>query len=101
MRSRFLLTCVLALALTGCKLKDDQPASNRPDIPAPADVSAVPADAHKTASGLASKILQVGMSNARPSIGSHVKAHYTGWTTDGKMFDSSIGKEPISAELRQ
>jgi FKBP-type peptidyl-prolyl cis-trans isomerase len=92
---------VLALALTGCKLKDDQPANNRPDIPAPADVAADPADAHRTASGLASKIVRVGMSNIRPSIGSNIKAHYTGWTTDGKMFDSSIGQEPIGAELRQ
>jgi peptidylprolyl isomerase len=53
-------------------------------------VAAPPADALRTASGLASKVLQVGMTNIRPSLRSTVRVNYTGWTTDGKMFDSSV-----------
>lgn len=60
------------------------------DIPAPADVAAPPADAEKTASGLASKLLQAGTSEQKPEEQDTVEVHYTGWTTDGKMFDSSV-----------
>lgn len=61
--------------------------------PAPAvppDVAAPPADAEKTTSGLASKVLQKGSGDKRPTTQEMVVVHYTGWTTDGKMFDSSV-----------
>ena len=93
MFSRTLVVSLLALTLAACTLKEEQ-APVPADIPAPTDVAAPPADAHKTASGLASKILRVGMSNTRPSIGNSVKVHYTGWTTDGKMFETSTTGEP-------
>ncbi len=66
------------------------PPAEKPQIPAPADVAAPPADAEKTASGLASKVLQKGTGADKPTADSKVKVHYTGWTTDGKMFDSSV-----------
>ena len=28
-----------------------------------------------------------------------VEVHYTGWLTDGKKFDSSVGKRPFSFKL--
>jgi peptidylprolyl isomerase len=59
-------------------------------LPAPADVAAPPADAEVTASGLASKVLQPGTGSDHPLPTDKVKVHYTGWTTDGKMFDSSV-----------
>jgi FKBP-type peptidyl-prolyl cis-trans isomerase len=59
-------------------------------IPAPADVAAPPADAAKTPSGLATKVLQKGTGKVHPQADDRVKVHYTGWTTDGKMFDSSV-----------
>ena len=58
-------------------------------IPAPPDVEAPPADAEKTASGLASKVLQKGTGDKHPSELDIVTVNYTGWTTDGRMFDSS------------
>jgi len=60
------------------------------DIPAPPDVEAVPEDAEVTESGLASKVIQEGSGTKRPSVDSTVTVHYTGWKTDGTMFDSSV-----------
>jgi FKBP-type peptidyl-prolyl cis-trans isomerase len=59
-------------------------------IPAPDDVAAPPEDAKKTASGLAYKVLQAGTGTEHAGEVDTVKVHYTGWTTDGKMFDSSV-----------
>ncbi len=59
-------------------------------LPAPSDVAAPPKDAAVTASGLASKVLQPGTGKAHPTATSKVTVHYTGWTTDGRMFDSSV-----------
>ncbi len=61
-------------------------------IPAPADVAAPPADAEVTASGLATKVLQPGAGKRHPGPDDQVTCHYTGWTTDGKMFDSSVAR---------
>jgi peptidylprolyl isomerase len=60
------------------------------NIPAPADVAQPPADAERTVSGLMTKQLSPGTGDKRPLAQDRVKVHYTGWTTDGKMFDSSI-----------
>ncbi len=56
----------------------------------PADVAAPPADASKTASGLASKVLEPGKGSRHPKATDRVEVHYSGWTTDGKLFDSSV-----------
>ena len=45
--------------------------------------------AKKTKSGLAYKVLTAGKGN-NPKATDTVEVHYTGWTTDGKMFDSSV-----------
>ncbi len=57
---------------------------------APEDVAAPPADAEATESGLRSKVLRPGTGHTRPTTTSRVRVHYTGWTTDGNMFDSSL-----------
>jgi peptidylprolyl isomerase len=59
-------------------------------IPPPADVAAPPADAKKTEKGVSYKILTPGTGKAHPEPQDTVRVHYTGWTTDGKMFDSSV-----------
>jgi peptidylprolyl isomerase len=57
---------------------------------APPDVKAPPSDAKKTASGLAYKVLKPGAGKRHPQASSEVTVHYSGWTTDGKLFDSSV-----------
>jgi FKBP-type peptidyl-prolyl isomerase-like protein len=55
----------------------------------------------RTALGLAYCILQEGPpGNAVPGASDTVKVHYTGWTIDGDMFDSSVERgEPIDLPL--
>jgi FKBP-type peptidyl-prolyl cis-trans isomerase FklB len=47
-----------------------------------------------TASGLQYKVLKEG-NGPTPSATDTVVAHYTGKTLDGKVFDSSVGKQPL------
>jgi peptidylprolyl isomerase len=78
------------------------PASDPKAIPAPADVATAPADAKKTASGLATKVLTAGKGTVHPKDTDKVSVHYTGWTSDGKMFDSSVARgEPTSFGVTQ
>src|SRR5262245_29644895 len=81
----------LLVSVTACQLKENEASgSASASIPAPPDVTAAPANALRTASGIASKVLIVGLGSIHPTPRSMVTVHYTGWTTDGKMFDSSL-----------
>ena len=94
---RFFAAIALLMGLIGIS-----PAFAASSIPAPSDVAAPPKDAQTTHSGLASKVLQKGTGTVHPNSNSTVKVHYTGWTTDGKMFDSSVVRgQPISFGLKQ
>ena len=71
------------------------------DLTAPADVAAPPADATLTPSGLAWKTLTAGTGD-RPSAAANVTVHYSGWTTDGRLFDSSRRRgQPTSFPLNR
>jgi FKBP-type peptidyl-prolyl cis-trans isomerase len=73
-----------------------------PPPPAPTDVAAAPDDAEKTQSGLASKVISRGSGEEHPKATDNVTVHYSGWTTDGKLFDSSVTRgEPSSFGLNQ
>lgn len=66
----------------------------------PEDVASAPADAETTASGLASKVLEQGNAQAHPKATDMVTVHYSGWTTDGNLFDSSVKRgQPASFPL--
>jgi peptidylprolyl isomerase len=57
---------------------------------APPDVAKAPKDGLKTRSGLVTVVLTPGTGTEHPKKSSNVTVHYSGWTTDGKMFDSSV-----------
>jgi FKBP-type peptidyl-prolyl cis-trans isomerase len=85
---------VLALALCCC--------DSGPTPPTPSDVAAIPADAELTKSGVASRVLRAGTGTTKPTASDTVTVHYSGWTTDGKLFDSSVRRgEPTSFGLKQ
>ena len=85
------------LGAIACGLEFD-----RHDIPAPPDVAAPPADSLKTTTGLSIKVLKPGTGTRHPRATDRVTVHYTGWTTDGKMFDSSVKRgEPATFALNQ
>src|SRR6266705_5934820 len=80
----------LAFAFASAVASAQTPAPAK--LPAPPDVAAPPADAAKTASGLATKVITPGTGKDHPAKDDVVTIHYTGWKTDGTMFDSSVTK---------
>jgi peptidylprolyl isomerase len=69
--------------------------------PVPPDVAKPPSDAKKTTRGVFYKVLKTGKGGPKPTPKDTVKVNFTGWTTDGKMFDSSvIRNEPAEFSLQ-
>jgi peptidylprolyl isomerase len=63
----------------------------------PSDVKAPPKDAIFEKDGLATKVLAKGTGTVHPTRANSVTVQYAGWTTDGKMFDSSYSRgEPAT-----
>lgn len=89
---------ILALMLVGGNMTNEVNAAG--DIPAPEDVAAIAENATTTDTGLASRVLSKGTGDTQPGAADTVTVHYTGWTTDGKMFDSSVTRgQPASFPL--
>jgi peptidylprolyl isomerase len=93
---RPLAIAVLALTSVQVSSWSGQDPPKISPLVAPPDVAAPPADAEKTASGLACKVVKAGTDTIHPKAADTVKVHYTGWTTDGKMFDSSWARQTPS-----
>ena len=90
-----LLALAIAALVANAPVSGQKPPAPK-QIPAPADVAAPPADAAKTASGLTTKVVEAGKGTRRPTAPDYVKVHYSGWTADGKMFDSSHARNEPS-----
>jgi peptidylprolyl isomerase len=72
------------------------------EVKEPFELAEPPATALKTASGISWEILKAGTGTIRPTLTSAVVVHYSGWTTDGEMFDSSHGRgEPATFGVTQ
>jgi len=56
----------------------------------PKNVAKPPANAKKTAKGVFYTVLVKGTGTAKPGKTQRVRVDYTGWTTNGRMFDSSV-----------
>jgi peptidylprolyl isomerase len=60
-------------------------------------VKAPPKDATVEKDGVATKVLTKGTGAVHPTRANSVTVQYAGWTTDGKMFDSSYSRgEPAT-----
>ena len=71
-------------------------------LAAPDNVAEPPEEAEVTDSGLAYMVLEEGDGDTHPEATDTVSVHYTGWQTDGEMFDSSVERgEPTSFPLNQ
>ena len=93
---------ILALAITFAVTAGGWAQTTLKSIPPPSDVAAPPSDAVKSSSGLASKVIKPGTGKTRPRATDSVTVHYSGWTTDGKMFDSSVVRgEPATFPLNR
>jgi len=88
---RFVITAVLVLTTSTLTALASAQTSARPNTNAPTKVTG---DGVKTASGLQYWDIQVGTGDVAKR-GSRVKVHYTGWLTNGKKFDSSVGGAPF------
>lgn len=86
------LTVVLSILLAAAACSNERAPAPLTQIPPPPDVAAAPADAMRTSTNLASKVITPGTGTRHPRPNSRVTVQYTGWTTDGKMFDSSVSR---------
>lgn len=94
LRSLLLPPVLLAFVLAACgdspRMELDPDAAVDGQIPPPPSVEAPPADAERSESGLAWIVLEPGRDETFPTPDDRVRVHYSGWTTDGEMFDSSV-----------
>ena len=89
------MSLLIATVLLATALAPAQQAAKT--IPPPPDVAAPPADAGKTASGLTTIVITPGAGRDHPTAEDLVRVHYTGWKTDGTMFDSSVASgKPVT-----
>ncbi|MGD0793095.1 MAG: FKBP-type peptidyl-prolyl cis-trans isomerase [Terriglobales bacterium] len=88
MKTLILAITLLALAtLVAAQTAPTNKATAQPATSGPTKVAGAPT---KTASGLEYWDIKVGTGTVAQS-GQHVKVDYTGWLTNGKKFDSSVG----------
>jgi len=60
---------------------------------APRDVAAPPPGATMLPDGLAYQVLIAGSGSQHPTPDSTITVNYTGWTTDGRKFDSTVNPD--------
>ena len=95
-RDRLVTTACLLLLLAGCAVN--------PYL-APPDVAAPPSSATVLPDGLAYRVLHQGSGTAHPAPDSVVTVNYTGWTVDGRKFDSTFNPDgsatPVTFSLNK
>jgi peptidylprolyl isomerase len=81
-------------------ITDQEPPPPPPETPE--DVAGPPENASCTPSGLCSRVLRPGVGDAHPTATSSVTVHYSGWLTDGTLFDSSHKRgQPVTFPLNR
>ena len=78
------VTMTYEIELVAVRVKPPPPST-------PKDVAKPPKGAKRTKAGVSYRFLaRAKQKGARPTAASRVRVHYSGWTTDGRMFDSSL-----------
>ncbi|PCJ49355.1 MAG: FKBP-type peptidylprolyl isomerase [Gammaproteobacteria bacterium] len=99
--NNFLKITLLIILLAGGSMTTEVKAADN-SIAAPENVAAAPENAVLSTTGLASQVIKAGTATEHPSAEDTVTVHYTGWTTAGEMFDSSVARgEPTSFALNR
>ena len=91
------LTVVLVLLALASAIALAQGATKSP-APAAGGPTKVTGEGTKIPSGLQYWDIKVG-TGPEAQKGQKVKVHYTGWLTNGKKFDSSLGGKPFDLRL--
>ena len=89
-KSLLLISAVLAIGVIALAQQTTKPAT-----PGPTKVTGF---GKSTASGVQYWDIKVG-TGPSAAAGQKVKVHYTGWLTNGKKFDSSVGGKPFAFQL--
>lgn len=102
MRTLFAVLTAAVVSLTGVAAQSSLATSA---FAPPSDLTAPPADAVKSPSGLLSKVIKPGDSTEKASANDVVTVQYTGWTSDGRMFDSTLSRSgpsmfPLSRSMQ-
>jgi len=90
MKTLISILAITLLALAGMSIAQTAPAAKTAAKPATSGPTKVTGEPTKTASSLEYWDIKVG-TGAVAQSGQHVKVDYTGWLTNGKKFDSSVG----------
>lgn len=87
----FVLLALVAIpSASSAQQTQEIPAATTPKPPPPPEHLTPPPDAQKTADGLAYKVLKPGAGSEHPDGNDWVVVDYTGWTSDGKVFATSV-----------
>jgi FKBP-type peptidyl-prolyl cis-trans isomerase len=70
-----------------------------PAPPTPQNLSKPPRTAVHLPSGVVIQMLKRGIGNGHPAVNSRVKVNYTGWTADGKVFESTVMSQHLATFL--
>ena len=62
-------------------------------LQAPSDLAGPPAGAVRTPRGVFYRVLKRGAGGPKPTLSSTIEIHYSGWTSYGQLFDSSVQRD--------
>ena len=94
MRSPLIVAVIVCLAAVAS-------AQSTKQVPPPANLKTPPATAAKKTFTIQSMVIRRGTGTVHPKVTDTVTVNYTGWTTDGKTFDTTSGGEPATLGLNE
>jgi FKBP-type peptidyl-prolyl cis-trans isomerase len=98
MKMKKVVLALIVLAVSLALTESGRAQAGAAKAPAAGGPTKVTGDGTKTASGLQYWDLKVG-SGRTADKRMRVKVHYTGWLTNGKKFDSSLGGSPFTFQI--